>query len=101
MESTATHAPNPRRVAAGRRNRAKRGPLSAAGRERLREAALRNKPWKHSTGPKTRAGRAQSARNGKQRQRGPRSLREVRAALAEIRELIRHMRQARALVAGG
>jgi hypothetical protein len=101
MESEAAHTPNPRRVAAGRLNRAKGGPLTDAGRERLRQAALRNKPWEHSTGPRTPAGRAQSVINGKHRQRGPQSLREVRAALKEVRELVRQMRQARAVFGGG
>ena len=101
MESAAAHTPNQRRVAAGRLNRAKRGPLTDAGREKLRQAALRDRPWEHSTGPRTPAGRAQSVLNGKRRQRGPQSLRQVRAALKEIRELIRQMRQARALAGGG
>src|SRR5207244_2524112 len=45
-------APNPRRVAAGRRNRALREGLTEAGRRRLRETALRHRPWPYSTGPK-------------------------------------------------
>lgn len=39
---------NPRRVAAGRRNRARRGELTPEGRERLRQAALRSRPWEYS-----------------------------------------------------
>jgi hypothetical protein len=101
MADTETKRPNPKRVAAGRMNWAKRGPLTEAERERLRQAALRHRPWEHSTGPRTPAGRAQSALNGKRRQRGPQSLREVRAALKEVRELVRHMRQARAVVGSG
>jgi hypothetical protein len=101
MESTNVHTPNPRRVAAGRLNRAQRGSLTDAGRERLRQAALLNRPWQHSTGPRTPAGRAQSVLNGKRRQRGPQSIREIRAELKEVRELVRQMRQARAVAAGG
>jgi hypothetical protein len=71
MPDTQARHPSPRRVAAGKMNWARRGPLSAAGRERLRQAALRNKPWEYSTGPRTPAGRAKSAKNGKCRQRGP------------------------------
>jgi len=37
--------PNPRRQQAGRVNRLKRGPLTPEGRERLRQAALTNRPW--------------------------------------------------------
>jgi hypothetical protein len=84
------------RVAAGRLNRARRGPLSAEGRERLRQAALRNRPWEHATGPRSPAGRAQSIVNAKKaKQKGPRSVREVRAELAEVRTLIRQMRESR------
>src|SRR5438552_3522194 len=86
---------NPKRVSAGRANRRKRGPLTEAGRQRLREAALVHEPWRHATGPRTAAGRAQAARNGKQRQRGPQSVREIRAALAPVRELLDQMREAR------
>jgi hypothetical protein len=78
--------PNPRRVTAGRANRRRRGPLTEAGRARLRD-----RPWLHATGPRTAAGKAQAARIGKPRQRGPRSVREVRVELAEVRSLIRAM----------
>ena len=71
-------APNPKRVAAGLRNRRLRGQLTDAGRFRLREAALRNRPWQFSTGPKTAEGRQQSARNGKKRQSGELSARQLR-----------------------
>jgi hypothetical protein len=101
MANAATHVPNPRRVAAGRLNRARRGPLTPEGRERLRQAALRNRPWEHSTGPRTLAGRAQSIINGKRRQRGPKSVREIRGDLKRVDELIRQMRQARAAAGGG
>ena len=51
---------NPKRIIAGRANRRRRGPLTEAGRQRLREAALLHKPWKHATGPRIAAGRAQA-----------------------------------------
>jgi hypothetical protein len=95
MESSSTGVPNPKRVAAGRLNRTRRGPLTAEGRENLRHAALNNRPWEHSTGPRTPAGKAQATRNGKKRQLGPQSVREVRAELKEVRELVRLMREAR------
>jgi hypothetical protein len=87
--------PNPRRVAAGRRNRAKRKGLTPAGRERLRQAALRSRPWRFSTGPRTAAGKARSAQNGRARQRGPVSARRLRAGLADVRALLGELRAGR------
>ena len=92
--------PNPRRVAAGRRNRAKSQGVTPEGRERLREAALRNRPWLHSTGPRTPEGKAKVAANGKARQKGPRSARQIRAELGEMRGLLREMRETRRVLAG-
>ncbi len=88
--------PNPPRVAAGRRNSALRGPLTDEGRERLREAALRNRPWERSTGPRTPEGKAKAALNGKARQIGPLSVRELRAELSRVKDLAMRMREARA-----
>jgi hypothetical protein len=88
MAEQADAGENQRRVLVGRENRKKRGPLSPECRQRLRAAALENQPWRRSTGPRTPAGKAQAARNGKTRQIGPRSVREVRADLAEVAALI-------------
>jgi hypothetical protein len=71
-------AKNPRRVAAGRLNREKRGPLSEQGRQKLRETALAHRPWEHSTGPTTAEGKTKSAANGRKRQRGAKSSRQIR-----------------------
>ncbi len=79
---------NPKRVLAGRINRMKRGPLPLETMHRMRDAINRNKPWKRSTGPRTPAGKAIVARNGKVRQRGPRSIREIRSDICEIMCLI-------------
>ena len=76
--------PNPKRVAAGQRNRAVRGPLTEAGRERLRAAAHLHRPWEHSTGPKTEAGKQQAVDNGKLRQRGEFSQRQLRNLYTEL-----------------
>ncbi len=81
--------PNPRRVAAGRANRQKRGALTADGRERLRAAAQINRPWEHSTGPRTPAGKIQAKLNGKRRQTDVLSIREARAELARVSALLR------------
>ena len=86
---------NPRRVRAGRKNRLKRGALSLESRQRLRVAAFKNQPWQRSTGPRTPAGKAKVARNGKLRQIGPRSIREIRAYLRDIMGLIEEAREIR------
>lgn len=95
MERTPKKVPSPRRQAAGQANRQRRGPLSAEGRERLRAAALWQQPWRHATGPKSVAGKAHAVANGKRRQRGAQSVREVRAELAEVRAWLRGLREAR------
>lgn len=87
--------PNPRRVAAGRRNRRLRGPLTPEGRERLRQAALANQPWLKSTGPRTKAGKAKVSLNGKRKQRTKYSNRELRALVAESGELVDQLAELR------
>ena len=93
-------APNPRRVAAGRRNRALRGPLTVTGIRKLQLAALRHKPWQRSTGPRTAAGKTRAALNGKLRQKGVKSVRELRAELAGLRSMIDDMAGLRRLAGG-
>jgi hypothetical protein len=87
-------------VAAGRQNRTKRKGLTSAGRERLRQAALRSRPWEFATGPRTPAGKARSAQNGRARQRGPVSVRRLRAGLADVRALLGELRAGRRAAAG-
>jgi hypothetical protein len=87
-----SRAPNPRRVAAGKRNRALRKGLTEEGRRRLQEAARRNQPWQHSTGPKTYAGKARAAQNAKKLQLGPLSVREIKRDLADVRGFLGDMR---------
>ena len=93
--------PNPRRVAAGRANRAKWKGFTPEGLERLRAAALRHQPWRFATGPRTEAGKAVAARNGKKRQLGPLSVRELLSELADLRTLAGEMVEARRLVRSG
>lgn len=100
MNEATVHVPDPNRVAAGKRNRLKRKGLTPDGRERLRQAALKHRPWRFSTGPRTQAGKAQMVLNGKKRQRGARSLREIQRDLAEVRALLHEMRAARKAVIG-
>ena len=90
--------PNPRRSAAGKRNQALSRGLTPSGRAKLRATALRCQPWKLSTGPRTAAGKARSARNGKATQIGPRSVRELRADVAELRQMADSLRESRQAV---
>jgi hypothetical protein len=90
--------PNPRRIAAGRRNRLLRGPLTVEGRERLRQAALRNKPWLYSTGPRSDEGKFRSANNGRYAQKSDRSQREIQAGVADVWRMIREMAGCRRIV---
>ena len=81
--------PSPLRSAVGKRNRAFRKGLTDSGRQRLQAAALENTPWRYSRGPKTPLGKYRSAQNGRQRQKGPLSIREAREEIRADRELIR------------
>jgi hypothetical protein len=78
----------------------KRKGLTDEGREALRQAALANEPWMHSTGPRTAQGKAASSANGKKRQRGPQSIRELRKELSDVRLLLAGLRDLRVAAAG-
>ncbi len=62
---------------------------------RLRQTALANQPWRYSTGPRTAAGKARSAANGRVTQKHSLSVREVRAVLAETCRLTDEMAELR------
>jgi hypothetical protein len=89
--------PNPRRVAAGRLNRQKSRGLTPEGRVRLRQAALAGRPWLHASGPKTVEGKARSAENGRGRQVGEPSARELRRQVADVGGLVADMAALRSL----
>src|SRR5437764_1321947 len=93
-------SPNPRRVAAGRRNWSKRRGFTPEGLARLRQSALEHQPWTHATGPRTIEGKARSAANGRVYQQGPLSIRQIRAELAGVRALIDQLRDGRKQVGG-
>ena len=93
--------PNPRRVAANRRNRAKRKGLSPAGREKLRQTALKHRPWRFSTGPRTPEGKAKAALSCKRRRKGAKSVRELRTEMGELNALLIGMATSRRTVIGG
>ena len=89
-------SPNPKRVAAGKRNQSKRKGLTPEGRRRVRAAALAHQPWRFATGPRTPEGKARSAANGRKRQMGASSVRQLRAEFADVDELINQLSEARA-----
>jgi hypothetical protein len=68
-----------------------RGPLSEAGLNSLRLKALRDQPWRFSTGPRTQEGKAQAALNGRKRMKRDMSVREKRALTADVRSFIAGM----------
>ena len=100
MEPSEPKPPNPKRVAAGQRNRKLWRGLTDAGRERLRASTLSNRPWENATGPRTAEGKARSAANGRRFQTGTHSRRErqrrrrrqlaIIAAARELRLRVEH-----------
>jgi hypothetical protein len=58
-------------------------------RAKWRAAALKNRPWMKSSGPKTAEGKAQSALNGKARQKGEFSYRELLGIAQTVRAELR------------
>jgi hypothetical protein len=54
---------NPARVAAGRVNVLRRRTWNEKQREAARQRALKQQPWRHSTGPRTPIGKQRSASN--------------------------------------
>ena len=81
-------AKSPRRVAAGRINGLKRRPWTPEDRAQQRQIALANRPWEHSTGPRTPAGKLRSGYNGRKHQPRPDSLRQVRAGVMDVNSMI-------------
>ena len=82
---------NPRRVAAGCRNRQLRGNITLAGLECLRQSALKNKAWEKSTGPKTAAGKARIAEGAQKRWIGSMSQHQLELEVQAAGRLIRGM----------
>src|SRR5262245_49218721 len=77
---------SPRQIAA-MANRSKRRGLTPEGSAKLRKSALKHRPWENSTGPRTAAGKARSAANGRARQKGLLSGSQVRALIADAAKL--------------
>lgn len=93
-------APKPQPEARGGRPAQPRqaGPLTDAGRERLRAAAQLHRPWRHSTGPRTPEGKRKVAQNGRKRQRGALSMRQRRQAAQGLQTLLERMAACRRLL---
>ena len=100
MHKRSNEPVNLRRSAAGKLNRAKWKGVTPAGREKLRQNALKHKPWQFSTGPRTPEGKAKAAQNGKNRQKGEKSVRELRAELGETTALLAAMAASRQAIEG-
>lgn len=96
MSADELRLPNPRRVAAGRLNWKKRKGFTAAGLERLRQAAIANKPWLHTTGPRSTEGKARSAANSIRK--SPQPVREILREAAEVKTLIKSLQAMTALL---
>ncbi|MGP0066078.1 MAG: hypothetical protein ACLQGP_21065 [Isosphaeraceae bacterium] len=77
--------------------RSRRGPKrwSPDGLERIRASTLATRPWELACGPRTAEGKARSARNGRARQKGEKSARELRAEIAGVFSFIGEMAAAR------
>jgi hypothetical protein len=74
--------------------------LTPAGREKLRQSALKHRPWRFSTGPRTPEGKAKVALGGKRRRKEPMSVRELRNELRDIRALLAGMAASRLAAVG-
>src|SRR5258705_7800298 len=91
---------NPKRVAAGKRNGRLRRPWNESDRQRLREQCLADRPWLHSTGPRTDEGKLVSAANGLRVRAEPGSLRSLRRELADVGAMVMEMRSWRQSLPG-
>jgi hypothetical protein len=78
----------------------KRPKHSPDGLRRLREATLRNQPWKHATGPKTPEGKARVAQNGRYAQKDALSRRQLAKQMAECDALAANLAELRRRIGG-
>ena len=60
-------------------------------REKRRQATLAVRPWVHSTGPRTEAGKQRSSENGRATQTAEMSIRQIRAEVAAAMALAQQM----------
>jgi hypothetical protein len=74
-----------------RRGKRRHPKFSAEGLERLRAAALANRPWEKTRGPISPEGKARASRNGRFNQKGEKSQRQLHVELAGVFNLINRM----------
>jgi hypothetical protein len=91
-----THEPDPERIAGGV-GQLKGKVITPADRQRMRETALKYRPWQYTTGPRTPEGKSKVAENGRYAQKGPVSRRQQRRAVAEVNALLTQMAAVRHL----
>src|SRR5690349_20268271 len=92
--------PLTKRQITNRLNRQKRREVTPEGRKKLRETALKHRPWEHATGPRTAAGKVRCARNGKSRQVGILSIPEMRAISGHVYNVVKEMAALRQTLIG-
>jgi len=73
----------------------KRKGLTPEGRRKLSEAALRNRPWEKSTGPRTEEGKARSALNGAYNQTSSISIREMHQKVHDVEVSVQELAELR------
>ena len=84
---------NSKRVAAGRRNRKKRGAPTQQAIQRLREVADENRPWQFATGPQTAEGKVRSANSAKTRKpyfESTQIIQTAKGILSDLSKMKRH-----------
>lgn len=92
------HVKNPRRVAATKIARQKRGPLNQKARAKLRKLAYGRRLWEHTTGPRTPEGKARSAQNGLLSCKGGVSIRGLNRELSGVVVQLQSSRDLRAAI---
>ena len=90
-----THEPNDGRVAGDVRQLKRKH--TPEGLQRLRETALKNRPWQYTRGPITPEGKAKVAQNGRYAQKNAVSRRQMEKETAEAHILLTQMAAVRSL----
>jgi len=65
--------------------------LTPAGREKLRQSALKHRPWQFSTGPRTPEGKARIEQARRARLHGVMSDREIRRGLGDVEDALEQL----------
>ncbi len=91
-------ATDPPGIRVGRLNRRKWQGFTSEGLQRLRDAALRHRPWEHSTGPRTAEGKRRSSQNGRYRQTNALSRREIQREREDVDKCLTELFELRKLI---